>query len=98
MPKVSWIFKELDEAGRPKYEWKYHGKELGEADGGGVGEDVSEGEDVGQVVEHEEAEEAKAEPGAAEPDGEEEGGKGEHVHDCVKREHLGDERLCRHQA
>ena len=49
---------------------------------------MGEGEDVGQVVEHQEAEEAKAEPGAAEPDGEEEGGKGEHVHDCVEREHL----------
>ena len=54
---------------------------------------MGEGEDVGQVVEHQEAEEAKAEPGAAEPDGEEEGGKGEHVHDCVESEHLGEERL-----
>ena len=97
MPEIPWIFKELDEAGRPKYEWDYHGEELGEADGGGVGEDVGEGEHVGQVVEHQEAEEAKAEPSPAKPDGEEEGGKGEHVDDRVQREHLGQERLCCHQ-
>ena len=54
---------------------------------------MGEGEDVGQVVEHEEPEEAKAEPGAAEPDREEEGGQGEHVDDGVEREHLSEERL-----
>ena len=88
----------MDEPGGPEYEGNDHGEELGEADGGGVGEDVGEGEHVGQVVEHQEAEEAKAEPGAAKPDGEEEGGKGEHVHDGVKGGHFREERFCCHQT
>ena len=58
---------------------------------------MGEGEHVGQVVEHQEAEEAETKPGPAQPDGEEEGGKGEHVDDRVQREHLGQERLCCHQ-
>ena len=97
VPEVAWVFEELDESGGPEYEGNDHGEELGEADGGGVGEDVGEGEHVGQVVEHQEAEEAETKPGPAQPDGEEEGGKGEHVDDRVEREHLGQERLCCHQ-